>query len=167
MAPTGSVRPAPRLRIIGGIGVEKSAAHGSPSLLFKQAGADCGFSQPAKPGVSPCRRWPIPSIIFLGLQIARHLRFAALWVAHSFRAPPPPASYPATALLWQSQEMIARTVSAALCSLEQLFRFNIVEKILAALMRIGGGLPYPRFRRTLYITPFGHPLATIRQPAPV
>jgi hypothetical protein len=25
-------------------------------------------------------------------------------------------------------------------------------------MRIGGGLPYPRFRRTLYITPFGHPL---------
>jgi hypothetical protein len=75
MAPTSSVRPAPRLQIIGGIGVEKSAAHGSPSLLLKQAGADCGFSQPAKPGVSPCRRWPIPSIIFVGLQIARHLRF--------------------------------------------------------------------------------------------
>ena len=167
MAPTSSVRPAPRLRIIGGIRVEKSAAHGSPSLLLKQAGADCGFSQPAKPGVSPCRRWPIPSIIFLGLQIARHLRFAALWVANSFRPPPPPASYPATAPLWQSHEMIARTVSAALCSLEQLFRFDIVEKILAVLMRIGGGLPYPRFRRTLYITPFGHPLATLRQPAPV
>jgi hypothetical protein len=49
--------------------------------------------------------------------------------------------------------MIARTVSAALCSLEQLFRFNIVEKILAAL--------------TVYITPFGHPLKTLRQPAPV
>ena len=96
-------------------------------------------------GVSPCRRWPIPSIIFLGLQIARHLRFAALWVAHSFRPPPPPASYPATAPLWQSHEMIARTVSAALCSLEQLFRFDIVEKILATLMRIDGGLPYLDF----------------------
>jgi hypothetical protein len=48
---------------------------------------------------------------------------------------------PATAPLWQSHEMIARTVSAALCSLEQLFRFDIVEKIHAALMRIGGGLP--------------------------
>ena len=60
------------------------------------------------------------------------------------------------------QQMIARP---ALCRFEQLLDFGLVEKILAALMCVGG-LPQPQFRATLNIKPFGRPLAMLRKPAP-
>ena len=54
----------------------------------------------------------------------------------------------------QHQQMIARAVAAILRGVEQLLDFHIIEKILAALMRIGG-LPHPQFRGTLYTSPLG------------
>ena len=52
----------------------------------------------------------------------------------------------------QHQQMIARAVPAALRRLEQLLHLGIVQKILAALVRVGG-LPTPRFG----------PLSTLRR----
>jgi hypothetical protein len=52
--------------------------------------------------------------------------------AHCFAHPQP------VSIHHQHQQMIARAVSTALRCLEQLFHFGIVEKILAALMRVGG-----------------------------
>ena len=64
----------------------------------------------------------------------------------------------------QHQQMIARAVPAALRGFEQLLHLGIVQEILAALVRVGG-LPHPRFRPTLYITPLGRPLLALRKPA--
>ena len=64
----------------------------------------------------------------------------------------------------QHQQVIARSVSAALRRIEQLLHLGFVEKILAALVRVGG-LPHPRFRPTLYISPLGRTFAMLRKPA--
>ncbi len=63
----------------------------------------------------------------------------------------------------QHQKMITCAVPAALGRFEQLLYLGIVEKILAALVRVAG-LPHPQFWATLNIAPLGRSLPRLQNP---
>jgi hypothetical protein len=64
----------------------------------------------------------------------------------------------------QHEQVITRAVPSALCRIKQFLHLGIVQKILAAFVRVGG-LPHPSFRATLYSTPLGRPFACLGKAA--
>src|SRR3974390_2915100 len=62
----------------------------------------------------------------------------------------------------QQQQVVADAMATALGRFKQLGHFTRIEKVLAPFMRIGG-VASACFRDTLYISPFGYHLTTLRK----